>query len=271
MERGADDQDLAPHERTLLVALIIAGQVFLLFMVGGMYAALLWRPSAYVMLVGLTGHLLIHLVQGVLAYRRVMARPWPKVRPLFCRHFSRCLDQASRSSRWYLGRSAAAASLCGERKVFPDLVLATRSTGKLARSPAASLQRHGRGCARPSCSFGRRGSASSSASAPTPPSPSAPGTSSPPAQAAATRPQLRPARQRPLPALPRAGSWRTTRVASSSARPAEGECRASARRRHALTSRGHRLSPSPSETGFELNAFWLALSDNGRGRLRPGF
>lgn len=40
------------------------------------------RAGAAVMLAGLLAALMIHLAIGVIAYRRVMAREWPKVAPL---------------------------------------------------------------------------------------------------------------------------------------------------------------------------------------------
>jgi hypothetical protein len=41
-----------------------------------------WRPGAYLIGAGLVALLLTRLGIAVLEYRRVMSRPWPKVRPL---------------------------------------------------------------------------------------------------------------------------------------------------------------------------------------------
>jgi hypothetical protein len=77
-----NDDDLASRERALLITPAVAESLFFVLMIGGMYAALVWRPAAYVMLIGFTGHVLNHIAQGVLRYRMVMARPWPKVAPI---------------------------------------------------------------------------------------------------------------------------------------------------------------------------------------------
>jgi hypothetical protein len=76
------DEDFSPRARGVLVVLAIAQTPLLVLWLGGMYAALAWRPAIYVALVSMTGRFLVHLVQGWLTYRAVMARPWPKVRPL---------------------------------------------------------------------------------------------------------------------------------------------------------------------------------------------
>jgi hypothetical protein len=39
-------------------------------------------PAAVVMLTGLLGSIATHLLVGVVGYRRVMAREWPKVEPI---------------------------------------------------------------------------------------------------------------------------------------------------------------------------------------------
>lgn len=76
------DEDFSPRERHVLLALALAQTPLLALWIGGMYAALVWRPAIYIALVSMTGRFLVHLVQGWLAYRAVMARPWPKVEPL---------------------------------------------------------------------------------------------------------------------------------------------------------------------------------------------
>jgi hypothetical protein len=40
------------------------------------------RVGAYLMLGALGGTISVHLVVGVIGYRRAMARPWPRVSPL---------------------------------------------------------------------------------------------------------------------------------------------------------------------------------------------
>ena len=77
-----NDDDLASRERALLIVLAVAESLFFVLMIGGMYAALVWRPAAYVMLIGFTGRVLNHVAQGALRYRKVMARPWPQVTPI---------------------------------------------------------------------------------------------------------------------------------------------------------------------------------------------
>jgi hypothetical protein len=52
-------------------------------LVGGAFASIfIGLPGAIVMLAGLTLSLVTHLGVGVIGYRRVMTREWPKVRPL---------------------------------------------------------------------------------------------------------------------------------------------------------------------------------------------
>jgi hypothetical protein len=49
----------------------------------GAYGALLeWRPGAYLLIAALTLSVAANLAVGVLAYRRTMSRPWPRVQPL---------------------------------------------------------------------------------------------------------------------------------------------------------------------------------------------
>jgi hypothetical protein len=64
-------------------ALLAGSALFFLLSVGGIYAGVFgWRSGVYVALAGLTGHLLGHVAIGAATYRRVMARPWPKVQTL---------------------------------------------------------------------------------------------------------------------------------------------------------------------------------------------
>jgi hypothetical protein len=41
-----------------------------------------WRPGAIIAVAALAATVLIHVVNGVIEYRRVMRRPWPEVDPL---------------------------------------------------------------------------------------------------------------------------------------------------------------------------------------------
>jgi hypothetical protein len=52
-------------------------------LVVGAYGALLeWKPAAYLLLAAVTVLVVANLGVGVVAYRGVMSRPWPAVRPL---------------------------------------------------------------------------------------------------------------------------------------------------------------------------------------------
>jgi hypothetical protein len=53
-----------------------------LIIVGAFATVLVGLPGAVVMLAGLAVALSTHLIVGVVEYRRVMAREWPKVRAL---------------------------------------------------------------------------------------------------------------------------------------------------------------------------------------------
>jgi hypothetical protein len=50
----------------------------------GALAALVfeWRVGALVAVISLVASLMLHVVNGVIEYRRVMKRPWPRVAPL---------------------------------------------------------------------------------------------------------------------------------------------------------------------------------------------
>ncbi len=57
--------------------------VLLAAMMVGMYGGLLgWRGGAYLMLAWFVLTWAWHLVTGVVAYRRVMRRAWPRVEPI---------------------------------------------------------------------------------------------------------------------------------------------------------------------------------------------
>ena len=49
---------------------------------GAVAAASGWRPAAAVLLAALAGLVGSHVAIGVVAYRRTMRRPWPRVEPL---------------------------------------------------------------------------------------------------------------------------------------------------------------------------------------------
>ncbi|TML09540.1 MAG: hypothetical protein E6F94_06225 [Actinobacteria bacterium] len=57
---------------------------WLLLLVVGGYGAVLtrWRTGGFLMLAAVLGEIGTHLFLGVRAYRRVMRRPWPRVRAL---------------------------------------------------------------------------------------------------------------------------------------------------------------------------------------------
>jgi hypothetical protein len=60
-----------------------AALVPLLLIVGGGYVAVFGhRFGAYLAIAGLMLNIVRNLVIGVISYRHVMARPWPKVAPL---------------------------------------------------------------------------------------------------------------------------------------------------------------------------------------------
>ena len=50
-----------------------------LIFVGAFASVFVGVTGALVMLAGFAGSLAIHLIVGIVEYRRVMARPWPKV------------------------------------------------------------------------------------------------------------------------------------------------------------------------------------------------
>lgn len=61
----------------------LADSIFTLLIVVGALAAIGgWLSGIYLALAGFGGHLMGHLIVGVVGYRDVMRRPWPKVPPL---------------------------------------------------------------------------------------------------------------------------------------------------------------------------------------------
>ena len=54
----------------------------LMAVAGGLAAGLGWRAGIVVLLLGFVGTIAVHLLMGIVDYRRVMSRPWPKVAPL---------------------------------------------------------------------------------------------------------------------------------------------------------------------------------------------
>ena len=61
----------------------LSAPVCTLAMLGGGYSAVLgWHPGAYIAIGGMVCLIASHSLLGVIAYRRVMSRPWPKVAPL---------------------------------------------------------------------------------------------------------------------------------------------------------------------------------------------
>ena len=72
-------------ERLNAFAVLVASlsPLWLIVMMAGLYgAAFGWRPGAYLMITGLLGDIVGHLLIGITEYRRVMRRPWPQVAPL---------------------------------------------------------------------------------------------------------------------------------------------------------------------------------------------
>jgi hypothetical protein len=73
------------HDRPAAIAVAAAYLAYVwtaLLCVGGFGAAVGWRPGVVLMLAGVIGFVAGHLIMGVTEYRRIMRRPWPKVRPL---------------------------------------------------------------------------------------------------------------------------------------------------------------------------------------------
>jgi hypothetical protein len=72
-----------PHPRTLEWIWSLSDLSFTAVLLAGMVAAVAGsRVGAYLMLGALGGTISVHLVVGVIGYRRAMARPWPRVSPL---------------------------------------------------------------------------------------------------------------------------------------------------------------------------------------------
>jgi hypothetical protein len=53
-----------------------------LVLYAGAFGGILWRPGIFVALGAFGAIVTIHLIVGYLAYRSVMSRPWPRVKPL---------------------------------------------------------------------------------------------------------------------------------------------------------------------------------------------
>lgn len=74
---------MAATETPLSKAWTLTPHVCGAVMLVGIYGALMnWRIGAYLAVAGVFGMIAGHVVIGLIAYRRVMARPWPKVPPL---------------------------------------------------------------------------------------------------------------------------------------------------------------------------------------------
>jgi len=83
MTRAVTPRTKDERAGTLERVLAYADVGFVVVLVGGAYAAALgWRPGIFYMLAAFGGPVVGHVVQGVASYRRVMAAPWPGVRPL---------------------------------------------------------------------------------------------------------------------------------------------------------------------------------------------
>jgi hypothetical protein len=55
-----------------------------LVLLAGAAAAILfdWRAGALIAAAAVVGSIALHVLQGIVSYRRVMRRPWPQVAPL---------------------------------------------------------------------------------------------------------------------------------------------------------------------------------------------
>jgi hypothetical protein len=73
---------LVPSKRASLVGNSV-GLVLNLLIVGGMVIAVLGPTWGIILTVGgVVAYFLLNLVVGVVGYRSVMRRPWPRVKPL---------------------------------------------------------------------------------------------------------------------------------------------------------------------------------------------
>ncbi|MCW2964833.1 MAG: hypothetical protein JWO17_2085 [Actinomycetia bacterium] len=78
-------REMAHHDRPSAIAVFVARLGLLwtpLLIVGFYVGALGSRIGAFVMLTGVCGNIVGHLLTGAAEYRRIMGRPWPKVQPL---------------------------------------------------------------------------------------------------------------------------------------------------------------------------------------------
>ncbi len=60
----------------------VVGVAVAALLVVGLSSAPFWRPGLWFLLAAAAVLLVGHLALGVVGYRRVMRRPWPKVEPL---------------------------------------------------------------------------------------------------------------------------------------------------------------------------------------------
>jgi xanthine/uracil permease len=74
----SDDLRTRPTARERVLAYGDFASTVLIF-VGAFASVFVGVTGALVMLAGFAGSLAIHLIVGIVEYRRVMARPWPKV------------------------------------------------------------------------------------------------------------------------------------------------------------------------------------------------
>ena len=82
---STSSQQVEDRDRPSAIVVVVArlGLVWLVLLVVGFYGgALGWRGGAFVMLAGVCGNVAGHLLMGITEYRRIMGRPWPKVRSL---------------------------------------------------------------------------------------------------------------------------------------------------------------------------------------------
>ncbi|HET9243168.1 MAG TPA: hypothetical protein VFN99_06970 [Gaiella sp.] len=60
----------------------VVGVAVAALLVVGLFSAPFWRPGLWFVLAAAAVLLAGHLARGVVGYRSVMRRPWPKVEPL---------------------------------------------------------------------------------------------------------------------------------------------------------------------------------------------
>ena len=70
-----------PHPAVLLLARGV-GWLIAVFLAVGVFLAPFWMPGVFLALGAVVALFAIHLVAGIVGYRRIMRRSWPQVPPL---------------------------------------------------------------------------------------------------------------------------------------------------------------------------------------------